>query len=64
MLRAKFMPAKINSATALPAALGYTMPAEWEKHAATWLGWPHNVSDWPGKFEIIPWTYGELLNRS
>jgi agmatine deiminase len=24
-----------------PAQLGYRMPAEWEKHAATWLSWPH-----------------------
>ena len=27
--------------TATPAQLGYRMPAEWEKHAATWLSWPH-----------------------
>ncbi|MCY4511371.1 MAG: agmatine deiminase family protein, partial [Acidobacteria bacterium] len=29
----------------------YTMPAEWEPHRATWLAWPHNRSDWPGKLE-------------
>ena len=39
------------------------MPAEWERHAATWLGWPHNASDWPGKFEIIPWVYGEMVRK-
>jgi agmatine deiminase len=50
-----------NAAT--PAALGYTMPAEWEKHEATWLGWPHNASDWPGKFETIPWVYGEMVRK-
>ncbi|HVI10444.1 MAG TPA: agmatine deiminase family protein, partial [Candidatus Binatia bacterium] len=27
----------------------YRMPAEWEPHAATWLAWPHNHGDWPGK---------------
>jgi len=37
------------------------MPAEWEPHAATWLGWPHNTSDWPGKFAPIPWVYGEIV---
>jgi len=37
------------------------MPAEWEPHAATWLGWPHNTSDWPGKFPPIPWVYGETV---
>ena len=36
------------------------MPAEWEPHAATWIGWPHNATDWPGKFPIIPWVYGEI----
>src|ERR1700728_3370538 len=47
--------------TATPAELGYSFPAEWEKHEATWLGWPHNASDLPGKFEIIPWAYGEIV---
>src|SRR5436305_12224740 len=23
-----------------PAELGYRMPAEWERHEATWLSWP------------------------
>ena len=63
MLRAKFMPTKKISDTATPAELGFTFPAEWEKHEATWLGWPHNASDWPGKFEIIPWVYGEMVRK-
>lgn len=36
------------------------IPAEWEPHEATWLGWPHNKSDWPGKFAPISWVYGEI----
>ena len=43
-----------------PAGLGFRMPAEWEPHRATWIGWPHNASDWPGKFAPIPWVYGEI----
>ena len=39
------------------------MPAEWEPHAATWIGWPHNVTDWPGKFPPIPWVYGEIVRK-
>lgn len=39
------------------------MPAEWEPHEATWLGWPHNKGDWPGKFAPIPWVYGEIVRR-
>ncbi|MEP6690453.1 MAG: agmatine deiminase family protein [Gemmatimonadaceae bacterium] len=36
-------------------------PAEWEPHAATWIGWPHHRPDWPGKFEPIPWVYAEIV---
>jgi agmatine deiminase len=43
------------------AALGYRMPAEWEPHAATWIAWPRNVDDWPGKFGPIPWVYVEIV---
>ncbi|HEV2435034.1 MAG TPA: agmatine deiminase family protein [Verrucomicrobiae bacterium] len=49
--------------TATPADLGYRMPAEWEPHEATWLSWPHNASDWPGKFAVIPWVYGEMVRK-
>jgi len=55
--------AKKNVPVTTPSALGYAMPAEWEPHAATWLGWPHNADDWPGKFEIIPWVYGEMVRK-
>jgi agmatine deiminase len=62
MLAHIFMPTK-NFTAATPRELGYTMPAEWEPHAATWLGWPHNASDWPGKFEVIAWVYGEMARK-
>ena len=45
----------------LPYELGFRMPAEWERHEATWIAWPHNASDWPGKFAAIPWVYGEIV---
>jgi agmatine deiminase len=47
--------------SALPRELGYRMPAEWERHEATWLAWPHNPEDWPGKFQPIPWIYAEIV---
>ena len=37
------------------------MPAEWEAHEATWIAWPHNREDWPGKFHPIPWLYAEIV---
>ncbi len=39
----------------------YRLPAEWEYHEATWLGWPANKQDWPGKFQPIPWVYAEIV---
>jgi agmatine deiminase len=38
-------------------------PAEWEPHARTWLAWPHQRDDWPGKFEPIPWVYAEIIRH-
>ncbi|HWW00164.1 MAG TPA: agmatine deiminase family protein [Candidatus Acidoferrum sp.] len=46
-----------------PTALGYSMPAEWEPHEATWLGWPRNPTDWPDKLDTIRWVYGEMVRR-
>jgi agmatine deiminase len=44
-------------------APAWRMPAEWERHEATWLAWPHNSRDWPGKFAPIPWVYGEITRH-
>jgi len=34
---------------------------EWTNHIATWIGWPYNKSDWPGKFFLIPYVYAEIV---
>jgi agmatine deiminase len=39
------------------------MPAEWEPHEATWIAWPHNEKDWPGRFTPIPWVYAEIVRK-
>jgi agmatine deiminase len=52
---------KSGNPPATPRALGYRMPAEWEPHTATWLAWPHNRSDWPGKFESIPLVFADII---
>jgi agmatine deiminase len=39
------------------------MPAEWEPHSATWLAWPHEKTDWPGKFAPIPWVYADIVRH-
>lgn len=48
---------------AVPAELGFRMPAEFELHAITWIAWPHNRDDWPGKFEAIPWVFAEITRH-
>ena len=34
---------------------------EWTNHNATWIAWPYNKSDWPGKFSPIPFVYAEIV---
>src|SRR5688500_19314871 len=52
---------KGSGALTMDLALGRTMPAEWEKHEATWISWPHHEPDWPGKLAPIPWVYAEIV---
>ncbi len=56
-------PADRNVRAARPAALGFAMPAEWERHEATWLIWPHNPADWPDKVDTVRWVYGEIVRK-
>jgi agmatine deiminase len=44
-----------------PKELGYYFPAEFSKHAATWLSWPHNQDSWPGKIKSIYPVYCEFV---
>lgn len=48
------MPSEMSQFEKLPAALGYRMPAEWERHAATWLSWPRREGiSFPGAFDRV-----------
>ena len=46
-----------------PRQLGYRMPAEWARHTATWIAWPHNAEDWPGRFHPIAWVYADIVRQ-
>jgi len=39
------------------------LPAEWERHEATWIGWPHERTDWPGKMGAVRWAYAEIARK-
>lgn len=49
--------------TALPGELGYTFPAEFAPHVATWLSWPHKEASWPGKIDAIYPAYCEFIRE-
>jgi len=51
----------VSAPAETPRAAGFRMPAEWEQHQATWMAWPHNPEDWPGKLQTIPWVYAEIV---
>ncbi len=63
MLRGNFMTNVQSANASTPTESGYAMPAEWERHEATWLAWPHHEADWPGKMEAIRWVYGEMARK-
>ena len=46
-----------------PRAMNCRMPAEWAPHEGTFLGWPHELTDWPGKFAPIPWAFAEIVRH-
>ena len=43
--------------------VSYRLPAEWEPHQATWLVWPQNESDWPGKLQKIKFVYRKIVSH-
>jgi agmatine deiminase len=47
----------------MPPPKHWRMPAEWAPREATWIAWPHNKADWPGKFPPIPWVYAEIVRH-
>ncbi|MGN6178023.1 MAG: agmatine deiminase family protein [Mucilaginibacter sp.] len=40
---------------------GFSFPAEWAPHTATWLSWPHKEDSWPGKIGLIYNRYAEFI---
>ena len=51
------------SAARNPVRRDVRLPAEWEPHAATWITWPQNPCDWPGKFQPMPWAFAEIIRK-
>lgn len=46
-----------------PKEFGYTFPAEFAPHIATWLSWPHKEASWPGKINSIFPSYAAFIRK-
>jgi agmatine deiminase len=47
-----------------PAELGYTFPAEWERHEATWFSWPRPEGiSFPGKYHTVPENLARVMKE-
>jgi agmatine deiminase len=45
-----------------PAKEGYSMPAEWEPHEATWISWPHpDGASFPSAYERVVPVFREMV---
>jgi len=46
-----------------PKELGYYFPAEFARHEATWLSFPHKEESWPGKINKIYPNYSQFVKE-
>jgi agmatine deiminase len=44
-----------------PAELGFRMPAEWQRHVATWLSWPKDPETWPDRIEQAQQVFLQMM---
>ena len=44
-----------------PKNMGFSMPAEWERHDSTWLAWPHDTVTFP-EINKVEMTYLQLIS--
>jgi len=55
------MTAEKDLSNKTPRELGYRMPAEWAKHEATWLAWPHDPTTFISGVEKVEDTYVQIV---
>ena len=46
-----------------PKGAGYFFPAEFHRHSATWLSWPHKEASWPGRIGTIYPFYSQFVRE-
>jgi agmatine deiminase len=51
----------MTSHATTPRALGFRMPAEWERHEATWLSWPRaDGISFPERYDVVPGLWSAM----
>src|SRR3954454_12024233 len=46
-----------------PSELGYRMPAEWERHEATWLSWPRREGiSFPDSYDRVMPVFAQMVD--
>jgi agmatine deiminase len=53
----------MNNSAKTPCELGFSMPAEWEKHDAIWLAWPYDPTTFPDRVERVESTYVQIVKE-
>lgn len=51
----------LDTVTGLPVEQGFTMPAEWAPHAATWMSWPFDEEMWHDHLIEVRQEYAEFV---
>src|SRR3954463_14387755 len=55
---------KLKVLTKTPAALGYSFPAEWHPHTATWFSWPRPEGiSFPDKYQTVPENLARIIRE-
>ena len=48
----------------VPSKLGYTFPAEWERHLGTWISWPRPEGiSFPDKYHTVPANIAAIVRE-
>ena len=47
--------------TGLPFEHGFSMPAEWARHTATWMSWPFDEEMWHGHLTEVRQEYAQFV---